>query len=184
MKTIKLIVGLIVLTSLNLSAQETLSFEKVIKTDSVGKKIIFATINDWFATTYNSSNDVIQMNDKDAGILIGKGLFEYNSNRHPFFSQYEYDGNIKYTIKIYVKDNRYKVVLTDFEHLGDLTRPSYSFSIITTAEDSGYKGPYQKFHNENWRDIKLECEEYSKDIFTSLENKTKNIKVETSGDDW
>ena len=42
--------GVLLITSLNINAQENLKFEKVIQTDSISKSQLFVTINDWFAT--------------------------------------------------------------------------------------------------------------------------------------
>jgi len=93
MKKINLIIGLLTITTISLTAQENLTFEKVIVTDSVGKAMIFATINDWFATTYNSANDVIQMADKDAGIIIGNGSMSFSYGGLTYSC---YEGYIKY----------------------------------------------------------------------------------------
>ncbi len=175
MRLKNLMTGLIILITINLSAQDLISYEKVIKTDSIGKALIFSTINDWFATTYNSANDVIQMVDKEAGIIIGKGSMKYYYGNNS-----SYNGNINYTIKVYVKDNRYKVILTDFKHSG----LSFDLGLITSAEIYATKGMYKKYHNKAWSDIKLKTEQYSNDIFNSIENKTKKTNYINIGDDW
>jgi hypothetical protein len=103
-----------IIVSLNMFCQETnLSFSKVIKTDSVGKNAIYVAVKDWLASTYKSAKDVIQMDDKEAGLLIGKGNFEYS---YGGLSYACYSGYIDYSIKIQVKDNRYKVEVTSFNH--------------------------------------------------------------------
>jgi hypothetical protein len=42
----------------------------------------------------------------------------------------------------------------------------------------------KKYHNNVWSGIKLKSEQYSNEIFASLNNKTKEIKIEKVGDDW
>jgi hypothetical protein len=170
-----LITGLIILTTINLSAQSTLSFERVIKTDSVGRAKLFSTINDWVASNYNSAQDVIQMADKDAGIIIGKGTMKY------FFKNLSsYNGYINYTIKVYIKDNRYKVILTNFYHTG----LSLNLGLITSADIYTTKGPYKNSKNKVWKDIKLKIKHYSNDIINSLDNKTKGISNKDKENDW
>ena len=61
--------------------QEPLEYSKVIYTDSVGKDMIYATIYEWFALNYNSANDVIQMSDKEEGIIIAKGGKRYSKGK-------------------------------------------------------------------------------------------------------
>jgi hypothetical protein len=182
MRKINLIIGILIFTTLTISAQENLTFEKVIKTDSVGKSTVFVTINDWFSTTYNSANDVIQMSDKDAGIIIGNGSMSFSYGGLSYLC---YEGYIKYTIKVYVKENRYKVVLTNFNHsVKPGNAASCGLGLITTADVYTTKGMSKKYHNKVWNGIKLKAEQYSNEIFASLENKTKNMKIETVGDDW
>ena len=78
--------------------------------------------------------------------------------------------------------------MTNFNHSADEDpndpTPPYSFETITTSKVYKTKGIAMKSLNAAWNDIKLKSEQYSNDIFKSLENKTKNMKVETIGNDW
>jgi hypothetical protein len=90
----------------NLNSDKPIEFSKVIYTDSVGKEKIFVSINDWFASNFKSANDVIQMSDKEAGVIVGKGALSYSYGKMSYIG---YDGFITYTIKVYIKDNRFKL---------------------------------------------------------------------------
>jgi hypothetical protein len=176
MKNIIFYFSLIFVSTISLLGQENLSFSKVIQTDSVGKIVLFVNINDWFATTYNSANDVIQMADKDAGIIIGNGSFSYSFGKLAYLC---YDGYVKYTIKVNIKDNRYKVELTNFNHSVKAgNNISCALGIITNSATYTDTGISKSYHNKVWEDLKLKVELYSNDIFKSLENKTKSIKTE------
>jgi hypothetical protein len=88
-------IGLVGMTA---HAQEAISFGKVAQLDSTQTKgLLYTSIHTWFSTTYNSSNSVIQMADKDAGIIIGKGTFKYS---YPGLSYSCYEGYVDYTIKV------------------------------------------------------------------------------------
>jgi hypothetical protein len=164
------------------NAQENLAFSKVIKTDSVGKYMIYTTIMDWFATVYGSSKEVIKMSDKDAGVIIGKGLFDY-SHRGKGFGWSCFDGTIKYTIRIDIKDNRYKVTLSDFNHTNKLSNSGQcAMGFLTTSESFVPGKPKDDIIDVAWKDMKLQSENYSNNIFNELENKTKNLK--NANDDW
>lgn len=164
--------------SMNLFAQDPFTLSKVIETDSVGKAVLFTAINDWFATTYKSANDVIQMADKESGIIVGNAITPYS---YPNISYTCYGGHIKYTIKVYVKDNKIKVEMTNFIHE---VRPSNSatceLGMITTAEEYATKGLYKNLHNNVWRDIKTKMDTYFNELALSIEGKTKSVKTDNS----
>ena len=173
---------LLALTMFHLKAQESLTFSKVIKADSLDKTSLFVIINDWFASTYNSANDVIQMTDKDAGVLIGKGVFEYSFGKLSYSC---YDGHVKYTIKVYVKDKRFKVILTNFIHSVNVGHGhSCNLGLITMDELYATSGMSKKYHNRVWRDIKIKAQIYSNKIFKSLENKVNESKTNLIDDNW
>lgn len=183
MKKLSLLAGLILLLNIGLNGQEALSFSKIIQTDSVGKATLFVTIYDWFASTYNSANEVIQMADKEAGVLIGNGSMKY---RYGTYITKCNDGYIKYTIKVYVKANRYKIELTNFTHIINHGNPSYcELGLITTAEESNTKKGIQKKVNEKvWKHIKVVIWGYSQEVFALLEDKTIEMKSVNADDEW
>ena len=160
-------------------SQEPIIHSKIIYTDSIGKQGVYIAINDWFASSYNSANDVIQMADKEAGILIGNGNIEYYTNS-------SYDGWISYTIKVYCKDNRFKVELLNFTHKSTrVSDPTYSLGLLTSKEPYTDKGMFKKYHNREWILMKEKADEYSKFIFNELELKTENMESQLSGgNDW
>ena len=163
-------------------SQESFTISKVITTEEVGKSMIYVAINDWFATTYNSANDVIQMADKEAGIIIGNGSMDYSKKGIAYMC---YGGWLKYTIKVYMKDNRFKVDITNFRHS---VKPDHgqqcALGLITNAENYTDKGMSKKYHNKVWNDIKEYGTSYAENLFLSLEERAKNIKKEVVTDDW
>lgn len=72
-----------------------------VHTTKVEKDEAFNIVHEWFAKTYNSSNDVIQLADKDAGKIIGKGVGMYSSGGVGFM--------YSYTITVRVKDLKMKI---------------------------------------------------------------------------
>ncbi len=64
----------------------------------------------WFANTFNSANSVIQMDDKDAGSLIGKG---YTAKEAGNVFTGPISQNVWYTINITIKDGKYRVQIYD-----------------------------------------------------------------------
>ena len=60
--------------------QEKLTFSKVIEVKDVDKTSIYISLRDWISTYYRDTQEVLQMDDKDAGIIIGKAIFLYSMN--------------------------------------------------------------------------------------------------------
>ncbi len=90
-----------------------INYTEVVSLDSsIKKDELYYRAKKWFADTYKSANDVIQMQDKDAGTLIGKGIFvvQYILN----FMGHADPADVSHTVKIYTKDGKYKYEITDF----------------------------------------------------------------------
>jgi len=84
-----------------------ITFTEVVIVDSTTTKDqLFERAQDWFVKAYGSGKEVIQLADKELGKIIGKALIPFGKDM----------GYIYYTISIYVKDGKYKYVLTDFYH--------------------------------------------------------------------
>jgi hypothetical protein len=128
MKNTNLIFGiiLVLMTSLHSYAQEYALEEKTITgvfdTEGKTKAEIFASINIWIALNYNSAQNVVQLNDKESGNIIVKGINEavyrnvmkelYPNNKY----MQEYNSvKFNHTLEINVKDNKYRIIyiLTD-----------------------------------------------------------------------
>ena len=85
-------------------------YEKVYQDSGVTKKDLFLKAKDVFLRLFPDTKDVIQNEDKENGIISGKGYFEM-----PLIM-------MRSTIRILVKDNKYKVQIFDFYSASTLTR--------------------------------------------------------------
>jgi hypothetical protein len=105
-----------------------IEFTELVTVDSsLTQEILHYKAKEWFAQSFRSANDVIQMDDKDAGIIIGKGLF---STRYTV-------GDIHFTMKVQVKDGRYKYWISNFIH-EELTHNWSGGLIENEKPDCGY----------------------------------------------
>lgn len=171
------------LISVSTFAQEKLTFSEVIPVENLNKADIYAALREWVATSYKSAQDVIQMDDKDAGIIICSALFEYSYGKLQYKA---YEGVIKYTLKLQIKDGRFKAELSNIIHQNDKgNSPKCNLGGITTAELYTDKGLQKKFDNNVWNDIKLKSEEYAKDIFNRLKvAASEATPLNDASDDW
>lgn len=93
-------------------------FNEVIQVDSITKDLLYYNAKVFFAEVFKSANDVIQMDDKENGVLIGKGFTNVYAKavfRDGLIIYLDFTGTVQmwYTIKIQCKDNRYKYDIYD-----------------------------------------------------------------------
>lgn len=159
-----------------------LSFNRVINTDSVGKINIYNSIKEWVGLNFKSAKNVIQIDDKDAGMLILKGNMTYSFGGLTYMC---YDGYVDYTINIKIKDNRYKVEISDFIHTVKIgNSKSCELGLVTTKELYQESGFQKGYNNKVWKHLKYKSEFFSNQIFDELNKQTINVKNTNKDTDW
>jgi hypothetical protein len=167
-----LLITLSVLFCSSLMAQDAspIKFEEVVNIENITAKDLYTRANIWLSETYNSSNSVIQMNNADEGIIIGKPVFQYHTSISSVATAI--DGPVNYTIKISVKDGKYKCELSNFNHKAQFsaTTKTLSYGELTTQKTSPVDIPYRgaEFEDKLWNDLQFKVELYAKSILESL----------------
>jgi hypothetical protein len=120
---------LFVLSSFYSAGQQNsknLIFESIEMVDSTTKKeTLYLNAVEWVGKHFANANKVIQISDKEAGIILVKGSFKY-----------EVPGNmlsgaekrmISFMLKLSFKDGKYKMEMSDFidDVLGNITEDDY-----------------------------------------------------------
>lgn len=178
------IIGLL-LTSVVLStnAQSPVIYSEVIQVDSVSKNELYSRAKIWFVKTYKSSKDVLQLDDKEDGKIIGKAVMKYVPSFLSGSSATK--GYINYTISVFVKEGRYKYEITDFMHDPDgFETAPYSVNLITTeGVCPNPKAMAKKWSDRVWVDIKDQIDRNTLALVADLK---KNMSKEQSSgsDDW
>ncbi|HSW67478.1 MAG TPA: DUF4468 domain-containing protein [Bacteroidales bacterium] len=94
-------------------------YSEVVQMEGKTAQQLYTTAREWFAKTFVSANDVIQMEDPTSGKIIGKGSnhvvesYIVGKGITAIFTTIDWYPN--YTLKIEVKDGRYKYELTDIK---------------------------------------------------------------------
>jgi hypothetical protein len=88
---------------------DLITYEGVIEVAGMDKAVLYSRAYNWLAKTYRSSTDVIQVQDKETGELVAKGLVRVTSRGRDA-------GSVLHTLTIYIKDGRCKYVLTNLVH--------------------------------------------------------------------
>lgn len=156
-----------------IKAQEPLSFEKVIKVDSISKDKIHSVIKEWFALNSNSKH-TLEVDDRNTGLIIANLSTDYNSIKGFFYDVYR--GYIKYKIKIQIKDGRYKVTVDNFVHH---CNPLRELGLIKTGEYTG--GIMNKSYDKKvWVDLQEKSKNIADTLFTTFET----LKFKEESDNW
>jgi hypothetical protein len=174
----------ILLTSNLLFAQEKLMdvlpmqdgkvvYTAVTNADSTTKDVLYSNAKQWFAETYKSAQDVIQLDDKDAGTVIGKGLFK--SGFTVFMDALQV--NVHHTVKIYVKDNKYKYEITDFIIDFHVAASKYNSA-------SDYEGTLEDFvKGRNKNNMRKMCTDIDTQVQSMIASLQKEMKS-NANKDW
>ncbi|WP_162055059.1 DUF4468 domain-containing protein [Pontibacter pamirensis] len=139
-----------------------IEFQEVIQVSGKSQAEIHTHAREWFAKAFVSANAVLQMDDKDAGILIGKGRL---------------GDEIDILIKVESKDGRFRYTLTDvaFEIPG--SGPRVAEDIITDPH----------LYNKRGKPIKRP-KAFKEGLIASnavlLASLTEAVNNSTSNDNW
>lgn len=151
-----------------LCASQDLTFSEVIHTDSTDTADeLFVRARSWFVDVFENPDKVLQVQDKTAGELIGKGTVPYKQSNFMWGGSATTEGNISFIVRIQVKPGRYRYEITGFSHL---PYQGGGFGILT--EDEDYLGPLRfstkGYRNKVWNDLKRRAEQTATALTKSL----------------
>ena len=101
-------------------AEEQRSIEKIISVPDTDKDDLYIKANSWAVDAFTSAKSVIQFQDKEAGKILGKYVFNYN--------QGVYTHAVKQTLDISIKDSKVRVIISDplFKTVSSMGDPVYN----------------------------------------------------------
>lgn len=156
-------------------------YTEVIEMQNVTKDALYSRAYEWFTKAFNSAQNVIQMQDKENGKIIGKGIFDDINSPGPL-GMAGVKGYVKFTISIYLKDGKYKYEITDFVHEGIWTgapygNPSNGGALENEKPDCGRS----VISLGKWEKVKIKANECALLLIESLK---KAMSVEAAGNNW
>lgn len=135
-------------SQLTLDKNNALTYVQVIPAEGKTKEQLYVMLNYWFTASFNDANSVIQLNDKDAGVIIAQG-FVSGIAKHTG-GMNVYNVGIRPIIKCDIKDSKVRVTYTV---------PYYS---VIRVAGSGYFGSSQSATRINEKWILDECFPFAK----------------------
>jgi hypothetical protein len=101
-----------------------LTYQRIVEVPGIKKDEIFTRAQNYFVYNYGSGKSVIQNQDKEAGLLLAKGLFDDVHMGDLFFSQI-YIGTW-HIVRVDVKEGRARILLTLSEYDTRTKTPDYT----------------------------------------------------------
>lgn len=135
------------------SATGKITFQDVVQINGLKKDDLFNKVKLWIINNYPSPKDVINTEDKDIGVLKLKPLFK----RQVKDGNFTYEDVINFDLDIYIKDGRYKYIITNMK---SSTVTSRSTSLdnnpiekpFLISKDDSEQMKYYEFR-KTWSDI-------------------------------
>lgn len=103
-----LIITLSIVYNTNVKAQEKFQWD-IIDSISLSKNQIYSNTKVFIAKHWKSGKDVIQVDDKEEGVIVIKGIKSFNVKAWLNIFTYNY----VYTLTFKMKENRFRITLND-----------------------------------------------------------------------
>lgn len=131
--------------TITLDKNNSLTMQEVIECPGKSKSDLYVLLNYWFTQTFNDANSVIQLNDKEAGTIIGKGFVEGIAENTGTVSHFTV--SIHPIIKADIKEEKVRITYTIQNY--DILRAAGAggLGIAAAALGGGTKVTYV---NETW----------------------------------
>lgn len=176
--------------TLSLDKNNALTYTQVIEVPNKTKEQIYILLNYWYSATFNSGKAVIQFNDKDAGVVIGKGFIEEIAFHIGGANQYKV--NLEPIIKTDIKNGKIRITYTiPFYTVEKVVGGGFFGNKETSirvdenwALDKCY--PFVKKDNHKITSSKalIMAHAYSNVIMDKIEEVVKNGLVGNENEDW
>ncbi|MDE6689272.1 MAG: DUF4468 domain-containing protein [Prevotella sp.] len=175
--------------NLQLDKNNSLTYTQVIDCGEKTKEQLYILLNYWVSNSFNDANSVIQLNDKDAGVIICQGYVSGIAANVGGMNAYVV--SIKPIIKLDIKDKKIRVTYTvqyyDIERSnGVLTASSYGNPVTKQkwALEKTYPFVPKDSHKKTSSKALVMTHAYSNVIMDKIEEAVKNGIVGNEGDDW
>lgn len=134
------------------SGQTPLTYSDTIQVAGISKSEIITKAKIYLVQAFKDAKEVIQLADKEDGILIAKGNFSYQFSQ-PRMTCNEGNGKgvVGFTIKLMARDGRFKLDLTDIIH-ESVIDPNVNFGLLYT-EPPNLSGMYSRCRTDIYNEI-------------------------------
>ena len=108
LKVMMMTLMMCLMTMVSFGQTPEMNLDKVFESVE-SKDILYSKSKIFISEMFKSAKDVIQLDDKENGIILVKGVIKESFS----YSLQSLDYYFSFTMKIYVKDNKYRIVISD-----------------------------------------------------------------------
>ena len=145
------------MTEFPLDQNQQISFTTVIDAPNKTKDELFTMLNNWFVASFNSGKSVIQMTDKEQGVIIAKGYLSGVGSRIGFSKSVSVGEYI--IIRLDIKDAKIRLISSIQEYYMDTSvgvgQVLFGGAALSDIEFPVYKG-YQ-FDTKSYKNYRREA---------------------------
>lgn len=174
---------------LQLDKNNSLTYTQVIDCGDKTKEQLYILVNYWVSSSFNDANSVIQLNDKNAGVIICQGYCSGIAANVGGMNTYVV--SIKPVIKIDIKDKKIRVTYTvqnyEIERSnGALVANKYGNPVTHQKWllDKTYPFVPKDSHKKTSAKALIMTHAYSNVIMDKIEEAVKNGVSGNEGEDW
>lgn len=151
-------------------------YTNVVQVNDVDQNELFSRAKEWFAISFKSAQNVLQMDDRTAGKLIGKGLI---SAYGVVMNKPVDAGYIDFIVEIQVKDGRFKYSFHSIRHRFPIGSNAYTPGVLSEEKPGG---GIQTMGKKYWDGLR----HYANEDFIALENSLIEAMTisKSRSDDW
>jgi len=140
-----------------------ITYNSVVDVPGKDKQEIYDKIKLYLVERYNNFREVVQLDDKTNGIIVLKAAMRFVEG-----GAY-YQGWIDYTVKIQVKDEKFKIEMKDLDHnVTPGSRNSFGLGLLNRNPKFTEKGWFKNQHNNAWKIAKDFSANYFKGLTLSI----------------
>jgi Ni,Fe-hydrogenase I large subunit len=108
-------------------------YSEVVRVDSASKETLYIRARDWFNSAFKDSKEVLQIQDKDAGEISGKGSYKIYISHKSLGIENGYWLNYRFKVTVWTKGGRYKYEITDIDNYAASADGVMPFGILTSS---------------------------------------------------
>ena len=112
---------------------EKVTYTKIVEINGKKKDLIYMNIKEWGINSFRSIKYTLEAEDKESGFIVYKYYFDFVDYYWGGISKGKpYKLKVYNTLKFYIKDEKLKIVLTDFE----IEALDYNYSFFGESKKS------------------------------------------------
>lgn len=181
MKKLFFVFALLVSMNLFGQADALITYSEVVEVPSMKKDQLYANARLWFVNSFKSAKDVLQVQDKETGELVGKGWFEEQITIK-MMGSWKYMAQYYFKMSVFVKDGKYKYTITDIDNTSIKGNDNSAFGLLYTSIDPKTR-KWPMYSESKHRDIYLTIKEASNNrIKLLIDDLKKNMIAKSESD--